>query len=272
MTVALIYHDVVEAARRDQVGFPTALAARYKLTPSQFERHLDAIAATGARVGLLTAGAEHPDGAAGLAPSGTDPDVALTFDDGGLSAVAIATALERRGWRGHFFVTTGRIGTAGFLDAEAIRALLARGHAVGSHSHTHPTYMGRLSRAELLREWQLSRETLAELIGEAPTSAAVPGGFLSSAVISTAAQAGYRLLMTSEPIRRTTVRDGMRVVGRYTIWAATPAATATAYVRGSWPARGRSWLAWRTKDAAKRISPAAYQRVRALRTSSRSGS
>ena len=86
VTAVLIYHDVVEPDAADGVGFPGRLAGRYKHTPEAFDRHLDAIAATGRRVGLV----------------GTGADVALTFDDGGSSAPAIAELLERRGWRGHF--------------------------------------------------------------------------------------------------------------------------------------------------------------------------
>ena len=79
-------------------------------------------------------------------PGARRPRVALTFDDGGASALDIAGMLERRGWRGHFFVTTSRIGEPGFVGPDAVRELAERGHDVGSHSHTHPTYMGNLDR------------------------------------------------------------------------------------------------------------------------------
>src|SRR6185437_4332924 len=117
MTVALIYHDVVAAARQDECGFPGPVAARYKLEPDRFEAHLDAIAATGVTVGGL----------------GDGSGVALTFDDGGASALDAAELLERREWRGHFFITTGRIGTPGFLTAAGVSELAERGHTVGSH-------------------------------------------------------------------------------------------------------------------------------------------
>src|SRR5205085_305494 len=81
-----------------------------------------------------------------------------------------------RGWRGAFFVVTSRIGTRGFLDATSVRELAARGHEVGSHSHTHPKYMGRLGAGTVAEEWCASRDALAGLIGESPVSAAVPGG------------------------------------------------------------------------------------------------
>ena len=150
---------------------PGPLAARYKLEPNAFEAHLDALAATGLEIGT--------------APAGEDaPPVALTFDDGGASAMLAAAALERRGWRGQFFVTSARIGTSGFLSAEQLRELVGRGHVVGSHSETHPTYMGRLTRAQLDSEWTRSRTTIGEIVGTPPRTASVPGGYLSHAVIA----------------------------------------------------------------------------------------
>ncbi|HEY6399439.1 MAG TPA: hypothetical protein VIX82_18495, partial [Solirubrobacteraceae bacterium] len=93
MTFALIYHDVARADELDRTGFPGLLAARYKLDVAAFEAHLDAIETTGVSVGSVHSGAR----------------AALTFDDGGASALLTAQMLERRGWRGQFFVTTERV-------------------------------------------------------------------------------------------------------------------------------------------------------------------
>ena len=95
-----MYHDIAPRDRREAVGFPGPLAARYKLEPAAFEAHLDALAATGLLVQPLDAGEQAPA-------------AAVTFDDGGASAPLAAQMLERRGWRGQFFVTSGRIGTPG---------------------------------------------------------------------------------------------------------------------------------------------------------------
>jgi peptidoglycan/xylan/chitin deacetylase (PgdA/CDA1 family) len=247
--VALTYHDVVVAAHREQTGLAGPTAARYKLDPADLEAHLDAIAATGARVGIV-----HPD--AGL------PEVAITFDDGGASALAAADAVERRGWRAHFFVTTARIGTRGFLDADGVRDLARRGHVVGSHSHTHPTFMGHLSPAEIEDEWRRSRAVLADVIGTPPLTASVPGGFLSRAVVTGAAAAGYRVLMTSEPVARARQGRGLVQVGRFTVWASTPAGRVAAYVEGTHAARARLWAGWNAKKLIKRSSPAAYEILR----------
>jgi peptidoglycan/xylan/chitin deacetylase (PgdA/CDA1 family) len=251
MTVALTYHDIAAEPEREAFGFPGPTAARYKLDVPAFDAHLDAIAATGRQVGLVD-------------PTVPLPEVALTFDDGGASALVAADALERRGWRGHFFVTTSRIATPGFLDEQGILDLVARGHVVGSHSHTHPTYMGRLTRADIEAEWQRSAAILTDLLGAPPPVASVPGGFLSRAVVEGAAHGGYRVLMTSEPVARATRDGGVLLLGRYTIWAGTPAERAAAYVRGAWRARARTWLGWNVKKAAKRTNARGYERLRRL--------
>jgi peptidoglycan/xylan/chitin deacetylase (PgdA/CDA1 family) len=245
----LMYHDVAEPADRDRCGFPGKVAARYKLSPTQFGSHLDAIAATGVDVALISH--DQPR-----------PAAAVTFDDGGASALLAAEMLEARGWRGHFFVTTSRIGTPGFLDAGQIEDLARRGHAVGSHSHTHPTYMGKLGVEELDVEWRTSREILATILGSPPALASIPGGFFKPPVAARAREAGYRILLTSEPRSRPSSRHGILVLGRYTMWSTTRPDVAGAYVEGALLPRARLWLEWNGKKAVKTIAPAAYEAAR----------
>lgn len=245
----LAYHDVTSFT--EESGFPGPLAARYKLEPAGFEEHLDAIAATGADVGL-----QSPEGR---------PAAALSFDDGGSSALSIATSLERRGWRGYFFITTAKIGSPGFLDADGIVELARRGHQVGSHSHTHPTYMGRLPSAEIEEEWRTSRALLGDLLRAEVTHASVPGGYVTDEVVAAARRAGYGVLMTSDPVATPRSVGSMTVWGRFAIWAGTPAATAAAYVTGKGYAHARLALEWKLKRTAKRILPRAYDSARALR-------
>jgi peptidoglycan/xylan/chitin deacetylase (PgdA/CDA1 family) len=244
----LTYHDVAPRSERDAVGFPGPLAGRYKLEPRDFEAHLDALLESGVRVGADDASA----------------DVALSFDDGGASALRVAEALERRAWRGLFFITTSRMDTPGFLSRAEVRDLAQRGHVVGSHSHSHPTYMGRLSREELDREWVHSRGELAEVLSSPPPIAAVPGGFVSAEVIRSAAAAGYEALFTSEPTARAQRRE-LLVRGRFTIWSTTPARVAAAYARGAPLAVGRLWLEWNAKKLAKSVSADAYESLRRVR-------
>jgi peptidoglycan/xylan/chitin deacetylase (PgdA/CDA1 family) len=251
-----MYHDIATKAEREKIGFPGPLAARYKLEPEAFEAHLQALCDRGYRIDTLDSGVS--------APGDQEPQVVLSFDDGGSSAPQAAEALERRGWRGQFFVTTDRIDTHGFLARDEVVALAQRGHVIGSHSHTHPTYMGRLPRSELDREWITSRALLGEILGAAPRTASIPGGYLSAEVVAAAAAAGYELLFTSEPTARVQ-RGAITVRGRFTIWSSTPARVAAAYAGGDRAACARLWLEWNAKKLAKRTSPQIYQRLRGVR-------
>jgi peptidoglycan/xylan/chitin deacetylase (PgdA/CDA1 family) len=252
MTTGLIYHDVASPETADEIGFPGPLARRYKHTPEQFEHHLDVIAGTGVTVGLID----------GSAPA---PDLALTFDDGGLGALYVADSLEARGWRGHFFIVTDRLGTPGFMTREQVADIAERGHLVGSHTRTHPMSMRSLGADALLDEWSASRADLAQLLGRPPAVAAVPGGSLSRNVIATAATAGYQLLLTSQPLARPRHAGAMAIRGRYTVWADTPTETVAAFVRGDPLVCGRAWAWWTTKTMAKRLAPDGYERLRRAR-------
>lgn len=247
-TFALVYHDIAARPERDAVGFPGPAAGVYKLEPERFAAHLAAIACSGVRPAV-----GDPAGAAAM----------LTFDDGGASAPAIADELERQGWRGAFFVVSGRLGTPGFIDGGVVRELAGRGHEIGSHSHTHPSYMGRLGSRELAYEWSTSRELLGELLGRPPRSAAVPGGSVSREVIAQAAAAGYEVLYTSTPSARPVQHGGLTVLGRNTIWASDPPELAAALIAGERLPRARRWMSWQVKTGAKRLSPRAYEAVRA---------
>lgn len=252
MTVVLLYHDVAPRGEFDSHGRPGPHAAIYKLEPEQFEAHLDAVERTGRTVGLVGQGT-------------SSPEVAFSFDDGGRSSLAIAEALERRGWRGHFYFVTAAVGTAAFLGADEVRELDRRGHVVGSHTHSHPDAMAKLSDEAIDSEWVRSRDVLAELLGRAPEQAAVPGGDVSPSVIRGAAKAGYEVLMTSDPVERVE-RDGqLSVVGRFPIWGSTKPQAAAGYATGRIKDRAKLMLSWKVKRLAKQRTPRAYERLRRLR-------
>jgi hypothetical protein len=106
---------------------------------------------------------------------------------------------------------------------------------------------------------------LGEALGAAPIAASVAGGVVSRAVVDSAAAAGYRILMTSEPTARVKTRNGLAVFGRYAIWSTTSAARAADYAIGAANARMRLWVEWRAKNLAKRASPSGYELLRRLR-------
>ncbi|HEY4146811.1 polysaccharide deacetylase family protein, partial [Pinirhizobacter sp.] len=241
--VALMYHDVVAPGASDSSGFPGAAAGRYKFDADDFARHMNALERTRLDFGTLT-------------------PYALTFDDGGASAAAIGRELMRRDMRGHFFITTSRIGTAGFVDAHALRELHAAGHVVGSHSHTHPAEISRLSPGALDAEWRSSVRILEGILGSPVTVASIPGGFYSPAVAASAASAGIRTLFTSEPTVRTHRVGDCLVIGRYALWRGMSASVAVALANGDGLARFRQWLLWNTKKPLKRFAGPVYRLVR----------
>jgi peptidoglycan/xylan/chitin deacetylase (PgdA/CDA1 family) len=256
MPVVLLYHDVVDGDDNAS-GFPGGGAARYKLGRTEFAAHLDAIA---------VAVSFPPADLAGLAAAAPRSDrgtLLLTFDDGGLSAATVITCeLERRGWRGHFFITVDYIGQHGFVDREQIRELARRGHGIGTHSCSHPTRMAACSRPQLLDEWRRSCQTLAEILGAPVSSASVPGGYYSRAVASAAAEAGVSHLFTSEPTTRTTEVDGCRVFGRYTVYRGMTAPMAAALAAGAPSALFKQAATWKLKKAFKAVGGRAYLGMR----------
>ena len=243
---AFAYHEVTDEPHT--TGFQRPGALPYKHSRLAFAQHLAHIAASpaGAPRSVMELDA-HPDGR----------HLLLTFDDGGRSALHAAEELSRRGWVGHFFIVTGRMGTRGFLSAREVRELRAMGHVVGSHSHTHPNIFREQSAGRMLTEWRVSSDILADLLGEPILTAAVPGGHISPVVTHSASTAGFRFLFTCEPTL-TPWQDGhCRILGRYLVKVHTPILR----VRELAEFRGwRSAQAMRLmKNAVRRSFPAFYR-------------
>jgi peptidoglycan/xylan/chitin deacetylase (PgdA/CDA1 family) len=254
--VALMYHDVVVDDGYDSSGFPGPAAARYKLTRSAFDEHLDAIAASTDAVPLQ---------ASQLPPTLDDRGrpLLLTFDDGGASAVHTGETLARRGWSGNFFITLDQIGRPGFVDRDDIRSLRAMGHLIGSHSCSHPRRISRCSWKELLREWGRSLAALSEIVGEPITTASVPGGYYSGRVGGAAAASGVEVLFTSEPtLSVRTVADTCLLVGRFSIVQGTSARTAGRLAAAQLGPRLEQFVTWNAKRPAKAVLGNRYRTVR----------
>jgi peptidoglycan/xylan/chitin deacetylase (PgdA/CDA1 family) len=253
-SLGLEYHDVIAGDEFDSSGFPGAASASYKLSNRDFAAHLDAIGATGAYVSRV-------DGITRMDPHTTP--VFLTFDDGGVGALTqTAPLLEARGWVGHFFVVSGRIGTAGFLDPDGIRELHRRGHLVGSHSCTHPLRFSGLSMSDMVREWKDSRTALEDILHARVTTASVPGGYYRTPAAEAAERAGYRTLFTSEPMTRVRQVGECLVHGRYSIRRRSTPAIARALVVGHGAARERQWATWNAKKVIKAAGGNVYLAIR----------
>ena len=252
--LTLLYHDVVDAAQGSFSGFVGADADVYKLERTEFERHLNAIAAATSR---------RPGSVIDAVTSQAPQALLLTFDDGGAGAFPItADLLDARGWVGHFLVTSNFIGTHGFLTEAGMRELRKRGHVIGSHSCSHPTRMANCSRSQLQQEWSDSCARISDIIGEAVTVASVPGGYYSRVVAETAAEAGIRVLFNSEPVTAVGNIGGCAVIGRFGIQRDTPPYVAAALAGGAFIPRAKQYAYWNLKKAVKAVGGSQWLRLR----------
>lgn len=250
--ITLAYHDVAgggqppEAAR---AGSP------YTISYRSFLRHLQLLAdrSVPGQVCSIEARARWQE----LMP------IFLTFDDGAQCACScIADELDRAGFTGHFFITSGWVGRPGFLSADQICDLHRRGHVIGTHSRTHPERMSHLKFEQIVREWKMSRDELSSIIGAAVRIASVPGGYYSRKVGRAAAAAGIDLLFTSEPTMRISRIGDCALAGRFCIRRATPDFVVAALAGGKrWP-RSAATLAWTLKKGIKLITGGLYPRIR----------
>src|ERR1041384_4652140 len=100
----LMYHEVTDDPRTS--GFQRPGALPYTFSPRVFKKHLDAIAQGELRPEIVTA-----------LDLERGRHLALTFDDGGASAMYVAEELARRGWLAPFLIITSRIGERTVLKA-----------------------------------------------------------------------------------------------------------------------------------------------------------
>lgn len=253
--ISLLYHDVVRCGDYEISGFPGEGAARYKLAYDTFNLHLAALdQALAAKPVTVSAALQSSHG---------NHPVLLTFDDGGGSAYPdICEALDRYGWKGHFFITTNYIGRPTFVSESDICMLRRRGHVIGSHSSSHPERMSHQSWEELLHEWGASTQRLSDILGEAVTVASVPNGYFSNRVAEAASRSGINVLFTSEPVRNTRFIAGCHVFGRYIMRPRMAPERIVALARGRRGPRWNEYLLWNAKKLAKVVGRDAYLKMR----------
>ncbi|HYT19626.1 MAG TPA: polysaccharide deacetylase family protein [Candidatus Polarisedimenticolia bacterium] len=252
--VSILYHDVVSGGNWHSSGFLGPGTTRYKLDRAEFAKHLAAIAQTRDA---------HPALATDLSKSLEEFPFLLTFDDGGESAyVTVADLLEKYGWKAHFLITAGYVGTRGFLSAEQIRSLRKTGHVIGTHSFSHPEKMSDLNRKASIEEWSRSLKVLSDILGERVSVASVPKGFYSRVVAESAAFAGIHVLFNSEPTTKLGDINGCLVLGRFTVFQGMAPSVSGNFVSEHSPARQKQWLYWNFKKILKSFGGELYLQAR----------
>lgn len=246
--LTLMYHEVLP-------GVPPKGTDIYKLGEGDFRSHVQAI---------RTAIGNKPVGRVD-APEAweTGRPVFLTFDDGEESAYTIvADLLEANGWRGHFYLVTDLIGRSGYLKPAQIRELHARGHAIGSHTCSHPVPMSHCSWEQMVKEWGESTKALSDIIGQPVRTASVPGGYFSRRVAEAAILAGILFLFNSEPRAGTHRLGDCLVLGRYAVRRGMAPEVAAGFASGRLAPRWREAVLWNAKKVLKRANVKAYIRAR----------
>lgn len=255
--IPLLYHDVIGISNNnDYSGFSGTDAAEYKLSVKEFEDHLYAIeqALRGPVVNVLNLDEQDTP---------VSPPVLLTFDDGGVSSYEyIAPMLEQRGWRGLFFISTDYIDKPAFLSSDQIRELHQRGHAMGSHSCSHPLKISDCTHEQLLDEWRRSLKVLKGIIGEPVYAASIPGGFYSREIAETAAISGVRQLFTSEPVQKIQKIQNCAVIGRFSVKRGDGAIVPVEFVMSNRRRRFWQYTYWNLKKLAKVVAGPLYARLR----------
>lgn len=184
----LLYHSVSAE--------PLDWIAPFTVSPPQFARHLDAIAAS-CRVPLTVS--DYVDGLSGKCALPPSP-VLITFDDGFADFAENALpALAARHMCSTLYVTTGALaGTAGdwvlppaaMLEPADLPQLEAAGVEIGAHSHTH-RQLDLLPEPEVATELARNAKILESILGHRTRSFAYPHGYWTPRVRRQVSAAGF---------------------------------------------------------------------------------
>ena len=247
--ISLMYHDICDEANSS--GFSGADAALYKIMVSDFIAHLDVISKNSN---------EKPRRVTELKDQ--QHSIFITFDDGGVSALRAADLLEKKGWYGHFFITTSKIDSTTFVSKSEIKELHRRGHVIGTHSDSHPLRMASLPTAQINSEWRISVERLTQITGEKITAASVPGGLYSKKVAKCAAENGIKYLFNSEPTTKIQKVADCLILGRFAVQNGMKDGEVSTIINGDIFPRLKRNLIWNFKKPLKKIGGESFLKIR----------
>jgi peptidoglycan/xylan/chitin deacetylase (PgdA/CDA1 family) len=190
--------------------------------------------------------------------------IVLSFDDGSLSDYTISLPiLLRFEFKALFFVTTGRIGTPGYMNWEQLKELADQGMCVQSHGVSH-SFLSEMKDEQMIRELFESKDLLERRLRIRVDFLSLPGGFGSPRVMEAAQKIGFRGVCTSAPGLNPipSGEERFRVFKRFLISRQTSEQSFQGIVEG----KMRKILASSGKDgfktlAKKMIGPQRYYRL-----------
>ncbi len=141
-------------------------------------------------------------------------EVALTFDDGPDPAITprVLDLLDRAGAKATFFC----VGEHVLAHPSLAREIVARGHAVESHSHRHSTSFGYLLGAPLRAELENAQNAIRGTTGAAPRFFRAPFGMRNPSLHAAVIQLGLVYASWTRRGYDTVDPDASRVLGRLT--------------------------------------------------------
>jgi peptidoglycan-N-acetylglucosamine deacetylase len=117
---------------------------------------------------------------------------ALTIDDGPDPDLTpwVLDVLDQHQARATFFC----IATQAQAHPALVQAIVARGHSVQNHSHSHPHTFSFFGRRRITRELAQAQQTLTQLTGEAPRYFRAPAGLRNPFLAPVLHRQGLRLV------------------------------------------------------------------------------
>jgi peptidoglycan/xylan/chitin deacetylase (PgdA/CDA1 family) len=247
--VFLMYHELALPGRPLCQDGPEY--SRYVLTGDEFRTQIELLKQQGWGGLSVSQALAYPEGRF----------ICFTFDDGHETDIlAAAPILGQAGYMATFFVTAGRLGSAGYLSHQQVRELSALGFEIGCHSMTH-AYLTDLDDKGLQREICDAKSQLEDIVGEPVEHFSCPGGRFDDRVLLTARRAGYRTVSTSRLHANSATTDPF-ALGRVAILRDTHLSDLAAICQGTSLTRLRVQTA--VCDIAKRLlGNSVYDRLRA---------
>ena len=132
-----------------------------------------------------------------------------SWDDGHPLDEKLAELLERRGFRGTFFVPIRNSEGLPVIGASALRALSLR-HEIGSHTLDH-TYLHGIPRDVVRRQVCDGKTELEDLLGQSVAGFCYPGGRYDSETVAIVRAAGFAFARSVENLVVARPNDPFRV-------------------------------------------------------------
>jgi len=122
----------------------------------------------------------------------------LTFDDGySDNFEAARSVMEEYGFKGTFFIISGKMGEDEYMNEDQIKELAAAGNEIGSHS-AHHLSLDTLSGQRLIDEIENPKIVLEKLTGEKVVSFCYPAGKFTPTTVEAVGGAGYKIAVTTQ--------------------------------------------------------------------------